>query len=122
MNLPMKIGDKIRLIRDKECNFTQAYVAEQLGITTRAYSNIENNRSDPGYSRLLKIAEALKCDIGYIINYKQQNSGLRTDIHNLHSVAHLGNIDINALNKMYEDMKKLHAEVIAATRRNNQKQ
>jgi transcriptional regulator with XRE-family HTH domain len=59
----MKIGNNLREIRSRERNYTQAYVAKQLGITTKAYSNLENNISDPTLSRLHKLAEILECDI-----------------------------------------------------------
>lgn len=115
----MKIGDKIRFIRDKECNFTQAYMAEQLGITTKAYSNIENNQSDPSYSKLLKIAEALECDINYIINYEHKKIPPIGFYHNSDTGTHLGEIDIEIINKIYESMKRLHAEMLAAAKQVN---
>jgi transcriptional regulator with XRE-family HTH domain len=103
--MEMKIGDKIRTIRDKEKNFTQSYVAEQLGITTKAYGNIENNISDPSYTRLIKIAEVLECDINYIINYQEAKSGYHNTFHdNSGYYMHQGDGNVEQVKKLYEEL------------------
>lgn len=53
------IGQKVKELREKR-NYTQEYMAEQLGITQGSYSKIEQNKSNPPISRLLKIAAILE--------------------------------------------------------------
>lgn len=67
----MKIGDNIREIREKEKGLKKEDVAKALGITTKAYSNIENNVSDITLTRLLEISEILGCTPEYILNYQE---------------------------------------------------
>lgn len=110
----MKIGDRIRFIRDRERNYTQAYVATQLGMSARAYSNIENNLSDPTFSRLLQIAEVLECDIGYIII----SDGPKISQLDLNAAMQQIATDMDRLCQMHEDIKRLHAEIITIAKGN----
>lgn len=107
----MKIGDKIRAIREKEKNLTQAYVASRLEVTPKAYGNIENNISSPTISRLEQIAEIFECDINYIINYEQGKGGFYNNFYNHSSLFHQGNIDLEKLNQLFTEMKKMYDEV-----------
>jgi transcriptional regulator with XRE-family HTH domain len=68
----MKIGDNIKDIREKEKGLKKEEVAKALGITTKAYSNIENNVSDITLNRLLEISEILGCAPEYILNYQEK--------------------------------------------------
>jgi len=68
----MKIGDNIREIREKEKGLKKEEVAKALGITTKAYSNIENNVSDITLTRLFEISEVLGCNPEYILNYQEK--------------------------------------------------
>jgi len=68
----MKIGDNIKEIREKEKGLKKEEVAKALGITTKAYSNIENNVSDITLNRLLEISEILGCTPEYILNYQEK--------------------------------------------------
>ena len=68
----MKIGDNIREIREKEKGLKKEDVAKALGITTKAYSNIENNLSDITVTRLMDISEILGCTPEYILNYQEK--------------------------------------------------
>jgi len=70
----MKIGDNIRAIREKEKKLKQEDVAKSLGITTKAYSNIENNVADITLTRLYEIAEIFNCAPEYILNYQDKSS------------------------------------------------
>ncbi|MBN1185355.1 MAG: helix-turn-helix transcriptional regulator [Bacteroidales bacterium] len=68
----MKIGDNIREIREKEKSLKKEDVAKALGITTKAYSNIENNVSDITLTRLLEISEIFGCTPEYILNLQDK--------------------------------------------------
>lgn len=83
------IGQKVKELREKR-NYTQEYMAEQLGITQGSYSKIEQIKSNPPISRLLKIAAILEITTAEYIelvvanertvftnnNYKKQQNGI----------------------------------------------
>lgn len=52
------IAHTIRRVRE-ERNYTQEYMASQLGISTKSYSNLENNIHRLTLDRLHRIAEVL---------------------------------------------------------------
>ncbi|MBL0911430.1 MAG: helix-turn-helix transcriptional regulator [Bacteroidia bacterium] len=54
-----KIADKIRLFRLSK-NYSQQNMADELGITVAAYSNIERGVTDITVTRLFQIAEILE--------------------------------------------------------------
>lgn len=68
----MKIGDNIRAIRENEKKMKQDDVAKALGITVKAYSNIENNISDITLTRLFELAEIFDCTPEYILKYQDK--------------------------------------------------
>lgn len=70
----MKIGENIREIREKEKNLKQEEVAKALGITSKAYSNIENNIADITLTRLYELAEIFDVAPEYILNYKEKST------------------------------------------------
>lgn len=70
----MKIGDNIREIREKEKNLKQEDVAKALGITTKAYSNIENNVADITLTRLYELSEIFDVAPEYILNYQDKST------------------------------------------------
>ena len=76
----MKIGDNIQEIREREKGYKSSYVASCLGISTRAYRNIENNITDITLNRLEKIAEILECDPLYILQYKEIKDDFITNL------------------------------------------
>ena len=57
-----KIGHQITRIR-KSKDLTQANMAEELGMTTSAYSKIERGDTNPPINRLLEIAKVLEVDV-----------------------------------------------------------
>ena len=90
----MEIGDNIKEIREVEKNFKRSYVAEKLNISTRAYSNIENNLADITINRLQEIADIFECSPLYILNYKQSKREFYNYFHNNN-----GNKGINIMNQ-----------------------
>jgi len=70
----MKIGDNIREIREKEKGLKKDDVAKVLGITPKAYSNIENNVADITITRLYELAEIFECTPEYILSYQQKSA------------------------------------------------
>jgi len=56
------IGERIRRIRASK-GYSQANVAEDLGITSGAYAKIERGETDPSAGRLIQIADILQVRI-----------------------------------------------------------
>jgi transcriptional regulator with XRE-family HTH domain len=46
--------------RRKELGLTQVQMAERLGISRPAYTEIESGRREPGLNQILRVASALK--------------------------------------------------------------
>ncbi|TXJ28258.1 MAG: XRE family transcriptional regulator [Chitinophagaceae bacterium] len=114
----MKIGDNIKEIREVERNFKRSYVAKKLNITTRAYSNIENNITDISVTRLEEIANILDCSPQYILTYKQSKRDFYNFFHN-----HDGNKGVNIMNQggqgnetNVERVQKLQQELLESER------
>lgn len=70
----MKIGDNIREIREKEKGLKREDVASALGISTKAYSNIENNVADVSITRLYELSDILGVAPEYILNYQEKST------------------------------------------------
>jgi len=112
----MKIGDNIKEIREVEKNFKRSYMAERLHITTRAYSNIENNVTDITLQRLDEIAEILECSPLYILNYKQSKREFYNYFHN-----NEGNRGVNIMHQGQQEandskVEKLQKELLESER------
>lgn len=56
-----EIGNKIRKIRELK-GFSQEYLANQIGISQRAYSKLEMNQTKIDWTKITKIAEVLEID------------------------------------------------------------
>lgn len=63
---PMKIGKFIAACR-KENGYTQASLAEKLGITDRAVSKWENGKSMPDASIMLELCGLLKINVNELL-------------------------------------------------------
>jgi len=70
----MKIGNNLKDIREKEKGLEKEDVAKALGITTKAYSNIENNSADISLTRLYELAEIFGVSPEYILNYQEKST------------------------------------------------
>jgi len=57
----LKLGEKIRKIR-VEKGFSQEYVAEKLGMTSPAFSNIERDKTHLTCDRIEEISKRLEID------------------------------------------------------------
>ncbi|MFT3950209.1 MAG: helix-turn-helix transcriptional regulator [Agriterribacter sp.] len=70
----MKIGDNIKEIREKAKGLAKEDVAKALGITSKAYSNIENNTADITLTRLYELADIFGVSPDYILNYQDKST------------------------------------------------
>ena len=59
-DMKRNIGSRIKHLRTAR-GFTQATLAEAVGVSTEAISNIERGVNFPSFENLIKIAEILKC-------------------------------------------------------------
>jgi transcriptional regulator with XRE-family HTH domain len=57
-NIPIEIGRKIKVIRELR-NFSQAYVADKMGMSQASYSCLESCKTKVSPERLKRIAEVL---------------------------------------------------------------
>lgn len=64
--------DKLRKLREFR-NYTQEYVAEQLNISQRAYSSIENGKTQLTVDRLVEICKLLNVSVGEVLEIENQN-------------------------------------------------
>lgn len=61
-----KIGDTIKKAREEK-QYTQQYLAQQLGMTQKAYSKIETSQTQLTVAHLDKIAEVLETSINQLL-------------------------------------------------------
>ena len=64
----MSVYRNIRLLREMR-NFTQQYMADELGLSIGGYGKIERGKSDIKLSQLIKIAQILNTDLNILINF-----------------------------------------------------
>lgn len=69
--MQMLIGDKIKSIRELK-NYTQEYIADQLGITQAGYSKIEKGKTSLSLDKLEQLALILDLSLENIINFESQ--------------------------------------------------
>ena len=67
MTIPNKVAERIKKFRENK-NYTQTYLAEQLGISQKAYSKIETGETKLSIDYLMKISEVLEADIIELLN------------------------------------------------------
>lgn len=63
----MSTGTNIKNVRELR-NYTQEYVAEQIGMSPSGYGKIERDETDVSINRLKQIAEVLQVDYNSILN------------------------------------------------------
>ena len=112
----MRIGDSIKEIREIEKDFKRSYVAGKLNITTRAYSNIENNIADITVNRLEDLANIFECDPLYILNYQSSKKEFYNSFH-----KHLKNQVSSTISQVAQEQIlrttiKLQEELLASER------
>lgn len=112
----MRVGDNIKEIREIEKNYKRSYVAERLNISTRAYSNIENNVTDITLQRLEEIANILECTPLYILTYRQTKKEFYNHFHN-----YSGNQGVNIMHQCIQSpspyiIQKLQEELLESER------
>lgn len=70
----MRIGEVIKEIREKQKGLRQEDVAKALGLSTKAYANIENDVTDITLRRLEEISDILGVTPEYVLKYQEQST------------------------------------------------
>ena len=63
----MDVGTNIKQIRELK-NFSQEYMAQELGVSQASYARIENGSIIPKVDRLQRIADVLEVDLSTLLN------------------------------------------------------
>jgi transcriptional regulator with XRE-family HTH domain len=111
------IKSKIKSIRELK-NYTQEYMADQLGVTQAGYSKIEKGKTILSYVKLVEIAKILEVSVEDIISFDSQR--YFNNFNTVKGNSNNGNILINsnngeALKELYEDKIKLLEKLLNKT-------
>jgi transcriptional regulator with XRE-family HTH domain len=66
----MNIGDQIKRIRTAK-NLSQKEVALSLDMDQAQFSSIENGKTDPAFSTIEKVAQALGAGLAELVNVEE---------------------------------------------------
>jgi len=86
----MKVHERIRLFRQTN-DWTQEYVAEQLGMSSNGYGCIERGETDITLSRLEKMAEIFKVDLVELLGISQNIEFNQSNHNYLHNYLNVIN-------------------------------
>jgi transcriptional regulator with XRE-family HTH domain len=64
----VKLGENIKKLRELK-NYTQQYLADELGISLSGYGKIERDQTEITLARLLEIAKILEIDLFSLIHF-----------------------------------------------------
>lgn len=111
------IKNKIKSIRELK-NYTQEYVADQLGVTQAGYSKIEKGKTILSFAKLVEIARILEVSVEDIISFDSQryfNSFNTVKGNNNSSGIIINSDDSSALKHLYEDKIELLEKLLSRT-------
>jgi transcriptional regulator with XRE-family HTH domain len=107
-NLELKIGRKVRALRNEK-GFSQEYVAFNLNISPKTYSNMENNKSSISINTLEKLAKLYDKNILDILlddKVLMQHKTL-SDTSSMQGIVHCTNSEelVTQLKERIQDLK-----------------
>lgn len=109
----MLIGDKIKSIRELK-NYTQEYIADQLGITQAGYSKIEKGNTNLSLEKLEQLAIILDVPLENIINFEINGYfNQNRNAHRGHNSYSQKSFDL--VTRLYEDKIALLEKLIGKT-------
>ncbi|MCP2025426.1 transcriptional regulator with XRE-family HTH domain [Flavobacterium sp. HSC-32F16] len=97
--MALEIKDKIRNIRELK-NYTQNYLADQLGISQAAYSKIEKGITDLSFNKLEEIAVILEVTLEDIIQF---DSDIYLNNKNSEAISAASKTNIDLVQNLYKD-------------------
>jgi transcriptional regulator with XRE-family HTH domain len=110
------IKNKIKSIRELK-NYTQEYMADQLGVTQAGYSKIEKGKTILSYVKLVEIARILEVSVEDVISFDSQryfNSFNKVRGNNNGSIQ-INSDNTATLKVLYEDKIKLLEKLLSKT-------
>jgi transcriptional regulator with XRE-family HTH domain len=102
-----ELSEKIRLIRLSK-NLSQQNIADELGITVSAYSNMERGVTEITIQRLKKIAQILQVNLNDLITDNILNDLPEIPYKNIPQKI---NFILNELNSQKKDIQLLKSEI-----------
>lgn len=110
------IRNKIKSIRELK-NYTQEYMAEQLGVTQAGYSKIEKGKTILSYVKLVEIARILEVSVEDIISFDSQRyfSSFNKVIGNNNGSIMINTENTATLKMLYEDKIMLLEKLLSKT-------
>lgn len=70
----MKFGDRLKYLRKATPNLSQKKFGERLGLAESTISMYEQNKREPDYATLIKIADFFDVSIDYLIRGESKES------------------------------------------------
>ena len=119
-----QVAEKIRLERLR-LNLSQQNMADELGITVAAYSNLERGVTEISINRLLKIAELLKVPISVFLSVETENINPKNDttspsISDKYISQQLYLV-IQEVKHLNDEMKKMKEQLESLSKKKNKK-
>jgi transcriptional regulator with XRE-family HTH domain len=110
------IKNKIKSIRELK-NYTQEYMAEQLGLTQAGYSKIEKGKTILSYVKLVEIARILEVSVEDILSFDGQRyfGNFNKVIGNNNGSILINTENTTMLKVLYEDKIKLLEKLLNKT-------
>lgn len=110
------IKNKIKSIRELK-NYTQEYMAEQLGLTQAGYSKIEKGKTILSYVKLEEIARILEVSVEDILSFDGQRyfGNFNKVIGNNNGSILINTENTTILKVLYEDKIKLLEKLLNKT-------
>jgi transcriptional regulator with XRE-family HTH domain len=114
--MPTSIKNKIKSIRELK-NYTQEYMAEQLGVTQAGYSKIEKGKTILSYIKLVEIARILEVSVEDILSFDGQRyfGNFNKVIGNNNGSILINTENTTTLKVLYEDKIKLLEKLLNKT-------
>ena len=119
-----QVAERIRLERLR-LNLSQQNLADDLGITVAAYSNLERGVTEISINRLLKIAELLKVPISVFLSVETENINPKSDTTNASIsdkyISQQLYLVIQEVKHLNDEMKKMKEQLESLSKKKNKK-
>ena len=119
-----QVAERIRLERLR-LNLSQQNMADELGITVAAYSNLERGVTEISINRLLKIAELLKVPISVFLSIETENINPKSDTTNSSIsdkyISQQLYLVIQEVKHLNDEMKKMKEQLESLSKKKNKK-
>ncbi|OXA85990.1 helix-turn-helix domain-containing protein [Flavobacterium hercynium] len=109
----MLIGDKIKSIRELK-NYTQEYMAYQLGMTQAGYSKIEKGKTRVNVEKLQKLSVILDLPVEAIINFESEHYFSHKQTNQSDNVPN-NDTSFALMKRLYEDKISLLEKLLGKT-------